>query len=68
METISLILPLEATAVNNPRDSNGVTAGAIAGVPAGVTAVAAEKQRIDSGQITEQYWNDTGAKAERQQE
>ena len=31
-------MPLEATTVNNPSDSSGVTAGAIAGATAGVTA------------------------------
>ena len=41
METVTLILPLEATTVNNPRDSSAVTAGAIAGATAGVTAVTA---------------------------
>ena len=53
METVTLILPLEATTVNNPTNSRsdiGVTAGATAGV----TAAAAEKPRSDSGLITEQ--------------
>ena len=36
METVTLILPLEATTVNNPSESNGVTAGAIPGATAGV--------------------------------
>ena len=39
MKTITLILPLEATTVNNPSDSSGVavvvTAGAIEGVTEG---------------------------------
>ena len=38
METVTLILPLEATTYINPSDSSGVTAGAIAGETAGVTA------------------------------
>ena len=37
METVTLILNLEATTVNNPSDSSGVTAGVIVGVIAGVT-------------------------------
>ena len=68
METVTLILPLEATTVNNPSNSSGVTAGAIAGATAGVTAAAAEQQRSDGGLITERYQSDTGATAERQQE
>ena len=35
METITLILPLGATTVNNPSFSSGVTAGAISGVTSG---------------------------------
>ena len=38
METVTLILPLEATTVNNPSDSSGVTARAITGATAGVTS------------------------------
>ena len=38
MKNVTQILPLEATTVNNPSDSNGVTAGAISGAIAGVTA------------------------------
>ena len=53
METVTLILPLEATTVNNPIDRSGVIAGSIAGATAGVTAAAAEKQRSNGGQITE---------------
>ena len=56
METLTLILHLEATTVNNPinrrsdsrsysRDDSGATSG--------VTAVAAEQQQSDSGLITE---------------
>ena len=40
MEIVALILPLEETTVKNPSDSSGVTAGAIAGARAVVTAVA----------------------------
>ena len=38
METVTLILPLEATTNINPSNSSGVTVGAIAGEAAGVTA------------------------------
>ena len=46
MKNVTLILPISATTVKNPRDSSGVTAGvtagaisgAIAGATAGVTA------------------------------
>ena len=38
METVTLILPLEATTVNNPSNSRVVTAGVIAGAIAGVTS------------------------------
>ena len=54
METVTLILPPEATNVNNTIDSSGVTAGAIAGVTAGVIAAAAEQQQSNSRLITEQ--------------
>ena len=37
METVTLILPLEAMTVNNPSDSSEVTEGEIAGEIAGVT-------------------------------
>ena len=53
METVTLILRLEATTVNNPSDISAVTAGAIAGVTAGVTAATSEQKRIDGGLITE---------------
>ena len=53
METVTLILPLEATTLNNPSGSSGVTAGEIAGATSGVTAEAAEQQRSDIGPITE---------------
>ena len=49
ISTVTLILPLEATTVNNPSNSSGVTAGEIAGVTAGVKAAAAEKQWSDGG-------------------
>ena len=67
METVTLIMPLEETTVNNPSDSSEVTAGAKAGATAGVTAEAAEQQRSDSGLITERHRSDTGATAEQQQ-
>ena len=38
IETVTLILPLEVTTVNNPNNSSGVIAGAIAVVTAGVKA------------------------------
>ena len=38
METVTLILPLEATTDINPSNSSGVTAGAIAGATVGVTS------------------------------
>ena len=53
MKTVTLILPLEATTVNNPSNSSGVTAGEIAGATAALTAAAVEKQRSDGGLITE---------------
>ena len=53
METVTLILPLEATTVNNPSGSSGVKAGALVGTTAGVTAVEAEQQQSISGLITE---------------
>ena len=37
METVTLILPLEATTDINPSDRSGVTAGVIEGATAGVT-------------------------------
>ena len=40
METVTLIMPLEAMTDINPSNSSGVTEGAIAGATAGVTAVA----------------------------
>ena len=56
MKTVTLILPLEATTINNPSDISGVTAGAIAAAmaaAAAVTAAAAEQQRSNDGLITE---------------
>ena len=38
MKTVILILPLDATTVNNPSDSIAVSAGVRAGQIAGVTA------------------------------
>ena len=38
MKTVTLILPLDATTVNNPSNISGVTVGAIAGVTARVRA------------------------------
>ena len=54
METVTLILPLKATNVNNPSNSSGATEGAIAGVTAGVKAAAEEQQWSYGGLITEQ--------------
>ena len=47
METVTLILLLEATTVNNPRDSSGVTAGVIAGAIAGAISGLAEVALIE---------------------
>ena len=44
-QTVTLILPLEVTTVNNPSDSSGVIAGEIAGVKSGAL--------IDSDRATE---------------
>ena len=63
MKTVTLILPLEATTVNNPSNSSGVTAGAIAGATSGVTAAVEEQQWSDGGLITEKYRSDTRATA-----
>ena len=38
MKTITLILSLEATTMDNPSDISGVTAGAISGAIAGAIA------------------------------
>ena len=53
MESVTLILPLEVTTDINAIDRSGVTAGAIEGETAEVTAAAAEQQRSDGGLITE---------------
>ena len=66
-ETITLILPLEATTVNNSSKISGVTAGAISGATAGVTGVAAEQQRSNVGLITERYRRDTRTPPEQYQ-
>ena len=47
MKTVTQILPLEATTVNNPSDSSGVTAGAIAGAIAGEIAGVTAGELID---------------------
>ena len=57
METITLILPLEATTVNNPSDIRSDSRSDMRGnsrATAGVKAAAAEQQRSDIGLITEQ--------------
>ena len=54
MKTITLILPLELTTVNNPSDRSGEKAGAIAGRTEGLTAAAEEQQQTESELITEQ--------------
>ena len=38
MKTVTLILPIKATTVNNPINISGVTVGAIAEATEGVTA------------------------------
>ena len=56
MATVTLILPLAATTVNNPSnnrsDSRSESRGN-SGATAGVKAAAAEQQRSDSRLITE---------------
>ena len=59
MKTVTLILPLEATNVNNPSDSREVEVGTIAG--------AAEQHRSNSRATVEQHWQHSGATAELQQ-
>ena len=54
MEIVTLILPLEATTVNNPSNSSGVTAVAIAG------ATAAVQQWSDSGAIAMRQQSNNG--------
>ena len=56
METVTLIMPLGAAAVNNPSDSRSDSRSNRRGdsrATAGVTAVAAEQQRSNIGLITE---------------
>ena len=56
MSTITLILHLEATTVNNPSNSRNNSRSNIrgdSGTTAGMTAVAVEKQQSDSILITE---------------
>ena len=67
METVTLIIPLEATTMNSPSEISGVKSVVRAGATAGVTAAATEQQRSNSTLITKQYRNDTGASAERKQ-
>ena len=71
MATITLILPLEATTLNNPSvsrsDSRSGRRGD-SGTTSGVTAAAAEQQRRNSRLISERYRSDNGATAEQQQE
>ena len=65
METVTLILPLEATAMKNPGDRSGITSGALAVATAGVTAAAADQQRSDGELITEWYRSDTRVTSEK---
>ena len=51
MKTVTLILPLEASTVNNPSDSSAVTIGSIAGVTAG--ALIDWDRATDSAMITQ---------------
>ena len=56
MATVTLILPLEATNMNNSSGSKSESRSdsrSNSGATAGVTAAAAEQQRSDSGLITE---------------
>ena len=53
MKTVTLILPLEATTVNNPINSSGVEARAIAGVTAG--ALIDHDGAADSATIAQCY-------------
>ena len=64
MATGTLILLLEATTVKNPSDGRSDSRSDSRGnsrATAGVTAVAAEQQRRDSGLITERYRNNSRA-------
>ena len=57
MATVTLIMPLEATTVNNPSNSRSDSRSGSrgdSGATAGVRAAAAEQQRSDSGVIKEQ--------------
>ena len=52
METVTLILTLEAMTYINPSNSSGVTAGAIDGATEALTSAVAEQQQSDGGMIT----------------
>ena len=52
MKNVTLILSLEAMTVNNPSDSSGVTAGAIAGTTAAVTEGALIDKKIATDSAT----------------
>ena len=52
IETDTMILHLEATTVNNPSNSSGVTSVVITGSTEGVTSAAYEQQQSDGGLIT----------------
>ena len=61
METVILILPLEATTVNNPSNSRGDSRSdsrSDSGGIAVVIAAAAEQQRSDSGLIISEPYKD----------
>ena len=47
MKTVTQILPLEETTLNNPSNSSGVTAGVTAGAIAGVTTGVTSEALID---------------------
>ena len=68
MKNVTQILPLEETTVNNPSNSSGVTAGAIAGATEVVTVAAVEQQRSDGGLITKREGSDTRATPKHQRE
>ena len=57
METVTLVLPLEATTVKNPSDRRSGSRSDSRGdirATAGVIEAAAEQQRSNSGLITDQ--------------
>ena len=53
METVTLILPLEAMIKNNPSDSSGVIAGAIAVATAAVIVAVIAGPLIDLNRSTD---------------